>query len=363
MPRLVRIFAAPRPTAAALLATAALAAACPAPPAAPAPGLRETGLDALLAAARAQDVAALVEVSADWCPTCHQLAREVFEEAADRLPSDRFVAGSIDFDGDEGQAVSVRYRVMGLPTTLLLDPEGNELGRIEGYETVDQYVSELRRILDGEDLSADLLERFAAAPDDPALLVEVGHLRLARGEEEEGLRLLERARALDADNAAGAWADATRTLGRWFYRVRRDRDRALAYYREGADRTAGTDAAWSFHWWVALSLDALGRPDEALAGLDALIAARPDRAEPAALKAEYLLMTGGDAVVGLALAREATRLAPEDDWNHYLVAALAERLGDADAAVAAVRRALELAPDRAMYLHMLERLTRPTAAP
>ncbi|NMC69219.1 MAG: hypothetical protein GYA57_04005 [Myxococcales bacterium] len=363
MPDRRPVFLVRGPTAALLAAALLAAAGCPAPPAVPASDRPETALDALLSTARTQDVAALVQVEADWCPTCHQLAREVFEQAADRLPSDRFVAGSIDFDSDEGQAVSVRYRVMGLPTTLLLDPDGHELGRIEGFETVDGYLTELRRILDGEDLSAELLERLAASPDDPALLVEVGHLRLTRGAEEDGLRLLERARALDPENAAGAWADATRTLGRWFYRVRHDRERALAYYREGAERTAGTDAAWGFHWWVALSLQALGRPDEALAGLDGLIAAQPERAEPAALKAEYLLTTGGDAAAGLALAREAARLAPEDDWNHYLAAALAERLGDTDAAVSAIRRALELAPEKAIYLHMLERLTRSATAP
>ena len=352
------------PGPAALLAVALLSTAgCPAPPAEPSSVGPEVGLDTLLAVARSEDLPALVRVEAGWCPACHQLAREVFEQAADRLPADRFVAGSIDFDSDEGQAVAVRYRVLGLPTTLLLDPDGNELGRIEGYETADRYRADLRRILDGEDLSAGLLERLGAAPDDPALLVEVGHLRLARGAEEDGLRLLERARALDPENTAGAWADATRTLGRWFDRVRRDPERALAYYREGAERTAGTDAAWGFRWGVALSLRALGRSDEALAWLDALIDTHPQLAEPAALKAEYLWRTGGDAAAGLALARAATQLAPDDDWNHYLVAALAERLGDVDAAVAAIRRALELAPDKAIYRHLLERLTRSAAAP
>lgn len=346
-----------------LLAGLALTAACPSPPTEPSPGPSTGGLEGLLAAARAQDVVALVEVGADWCPTCHQLAREVWEEAADRLPSDRLVSGGVDFDSDEGQAVAVRYRVMGLPTTLVLDPDGGELGRIEGYETVDGFLSQLRQILDGEDLSAELLQRFAAAPDDPALLVEVGHLRLAQGQEDEGLRLLERARTLDPENAASAWSDATRTLGRWFYRVRHDYERALGYYREGAARTGGTDAGWGFQWWVALSLNQLGRPAEALAGLDALIAAEPDRAEPAALKAEYLLMTDGDAAAGLALAREAAQRAPDDDWNHYLVAQLAERQGDGAAAVEAARRAVELAPDKAIYAHLLERLTRPATAP
>lgn len=347
----------------ALVALPALAAGCRKAPDRTGWGWHPGGLDSLLAAARTQGLTALLEVGADWCPVCHQLEREVFERSADRLPTDRLVGGRIDFDTDEGQAIAARYRVLGLPTTLLLDPAGNELGRIEGYETVAGYVAALRRILGGDDLSAELLERFALAPDDAALLAQVGRLRLARGQEEEGLQLLERARARDPENTAGAWADATRTLGRWYYRVRHDHERALAYNREGAERTAGTDAAWGFHWWVALSRRALGRDDEAVAGLDALVAAEPKRAEPPALKAEYLLLTEGDAVAGLALAREAARRAPTDDWNHYLVAALAERLGDGAAAVAAARQAVALAPGKAIYEHLLERLTRPASAP
>jgi tetratricopeptide (TPR) repeat protein len=318
---------------------------------------QSAGLPETLAAARAQGASVLVEVYATWCPTCHQLEHDVFQASAGRLPADRLVGVRIDFDTPAGQEVATGYRVMGLPTTLVLDADGKELGRIEGYETVDGWVAALGKALAGHDESAEILARFARSPGDPELTAQAGAVELARGNEDEGLRLLEQARKLDPDATKDAYLDATRTLGRWFFRVRHQHERALAYFRDGAAKAGDTDAGWGFQYWTAMSLHALGRADEAQALLDRLIAAHAGRAEPVALKAEVLYMVGGDDDAALALAREAARIDPTDDWNHYLVAVLCERLGDRTAAATAARRAVELAPDKAIYLHLLERLS------
>jgi tetratricopeptide (TPR) repeat protein len=319
------------------------------------------GLEQLLAAARAQDAAALLEVYATWCPTCHQLEHEVFDENARRLPADRLVGGRIDFDSPAGQDLAVRYRVMGLPTTLLLDADGNEKGRILGYETVDAYLDGLSKAMAGADETATALAALAGSPDDPQANADAGAAHLARGEETEGLRLLERARELDATAKKEVYADATRTLGRYFFRIKHQYDRALAYFREGAAQAGDTEAAWGFHYWIAMSLRALGQPDIALAWLQQLVAEHPGVADPVSLEAEYLYMTGGKDADALALAQRAAQLKPTDDWSHYLVGVLAERSNDHALAVEAARRAVQLAPGKAIYEHLLERLTRPSS--
>jgi tetratricopeptide (TPR) repeat protein len=315
------------------------------------------GLAEVLAAARAQGATALVEINASWCPTCHQLEHDVFDTNAARLPADRLVGVRIDFDTPAGQEVATAYRVMGLPTTLLLDAEGKELGRIEGYETVDGWLASLDKALSRHDDSQEVLARFAAAPDDPALMAQAGAAWLARGEEEEGLRLLEAARTADPDGRQKGYEPATRTLGRWFYRVRHQYDRALAYFQEGAARAGDSDAGWGFQYWTAMTLHALGKGGEALALLDGLIAAHVGRAEPVSLKAEYLYMIGGDDALAFVQAKHAAELKPTDDWNHYLLAVISDRLGDREQALASTRRAVELSPGKAIYEHLLERLT------
>jgi tetratricopeptide (TPR) repeat protein len=314
------------------------------------------GLSDALTVARTEERAVLVAVEAAWCPTCHQLERDVFERSAGRLPADRLVGVKIDFDTPEGQAVVERYRVIGLPTTLLLEANGKERGRVEGYEDVDSYVAGVREALEGADRCAAALARLALAPDDPAGNAEAGAALLARGDEAEGLRLLERARTLDPDNGKKVFIEATRTIGRYYFRVKHQYDRALAHFQEGAARAGDTDAAWGFRYWTAMTLRAAGRADEASALLDRLVAENPGRPEPVAVQAEYLYMTGGDGATALRLARDAARLAPTDDWNHYLVAVLAERTGDRASALAEARRAVELAPGEAIYEHLLARL-------
>ncbi|MBI5501530.1 MAG: thioredoxin family protein [Deltaproteobacteria bacterium] len=320
------------------------------------------GLAEVLAAARAQGAMALVEVYASWCPTCHELEQEVFSDNAARVPADRIVGVRVDFDTPAGQEVATNYRVMGLPTSLVLDASGKEISRIEGYETVDGWLASLEQALAGKDDYAAVLARYEAKPDDAELAAEAGAVKLARGEEEEGIRILEEVRAKAGAPPKAVFA-ATRTLGRWFFRVRHQYDRALAYFQDGVARAGDDNAAWGFQWWTAMSLKELGRPDEALALFERLMGEHPGMAQPVGLMAEYLYTIGGDDVRAIELARRAAELGPTDDWNHYLVAVLAERMGDATAALDAVRRALELKPGEAIYAHLMERLQNPAPAP
>jgi tetratricopeptide (TPR) repeat protein len=238
----------------------------------------------------------------------------------------------------------------------VLDADGREISRIEGFETVDEWVAALERALAGEDDLAAVLARFEASPEDPTAAAAAGAAKLARGAEEEGIRLLESVRAIEGAPPEAVFA-ATRTLGRWFFRVRRQYDRALVYFRDGAARAGNDEAVWGFHYWTAMSLRALGRPEEALALLDRLIAEHPGKAQPAGLAADYLYMIGGNDPRALELARRATELDPSDGSNHYLAGVLAERTGDATAALASARRAVELEPSEAIHAHLLERLS------
>ena len=352
-----------RPVLLPLLASMAASLVACRKPESPQPWIWHPGTVAeALAAARAENRLVLVAVEATWCPSCRQLERNVFERAASRLPQDRLLGAKVDFDTPEGQAFVQRYRVVGLPTTVVLDPDGGEKGRVEGFDDdpehdgVGDYVAGIRRAMEGADDLAGLVRRQQAAPADPKIAAETGAAQLAHGNETEGIRLLELARTLDPKNEAGANVDATRILGRYEARVRRDFDRALAYFREGVAAAGDSPAAWGFRYWIAMVLEQAGRHDEAVAFLDALMVEYPEFAEPPALKAEFLYMNRLDNEEALGLATKAAEIEPTDDWNHYLVGVLAERVGRRTVALQAARRAVELAPGKAIYEELLERL-------
>jgi thiol:disulfide interchange protein len=104
-------------------------------------------LPAALERARSEGKPVLVNFYADWCVWCKRLeATTLRDSQVANLLSDRVVPVSLDVDGN-GKELSNQYRVDGLPTILVLDTDGREIGRIPGYmppsgflETVEGFL-------------------------------------------------------------------------------------------------------------------------------------------------------------------------------------------------------------------------------
>ncbi len=114
----------------------------------------------------------LLNVWATWCPTCRR-ELPTLDRLQKKLGGKDFevVALSIDRDGDEAIApffkevgiknllvyferrgtVLGKYVIVGLPTTLVIDREGREIGRMTGPADWDtpQVVALLRNIIGG----------------------------------------------------------------------------------------------------------------------------------------------------------------------------------------------------------------------
>ena len=73
----------------------------------------------------------MVYVHASWCGPCNQLETDALSSPlmSKRLES---VGGvMVDFDSPVGQRITSKYRVLSLPTVLVLDTSGVERGRVE----------------------------------------------------------------------------------------------------------------------------------------------------------------------------------------------------------------------------------------
>lgn len=107
----------------------------------------EQDLDDALERARAEDKAVLVNFYADWCVWCQRLDATTLRDAnVASLLSDRVVTVKLDVDGD-GEDVSAAYGVEALPTVLVLDAEGREIGRIPGYQPPAGFLEALEGFL------------------------------------------------------------------------------------------------------------------------------------------------------------------------------------------------------------------------
>ncbi len=106
----------------------------------------ERSWDAALERARREDKPVLVDFYADWCVWCRTLDTTTFRDEEVRAFLGREVIPvKLNVDA-EGASLARRWGVDGLPTILLLNPDGRELGRIPGYLPADRFLREVRRL-------------------------------------------------------------------------------------------------------------------------------------------------------------------------------------------------------------------------
>ena len=91
----------------------------------------------------------IVDFGAAWCGACNELKSRTFSDPTVRSEAARFVAINVDAtDDDDPQtnAVKDRYRVVGLPTVVLLDSRGDERARFVEFVPPDRFAAALRTV-------------------------------------------------------------------------------------------------------------------------------------------------------------------------------------------------------------------------
>jgi len=83
-----------------------------------------------LAESQASGKPILVDFTADWCPPCRVMEREVWPDERVRRALNEFtVPLQIDVDDEAASPLSDARRIRSIPTVLILDSQGNEVAR------------------------------------------------------------------------------------------------------------------------------------------------------------------------------------------------------------------------------------------
>ncbi len=176
---------------------------------------RQGDVEAAFAEAKASNKPLFLYWGAEWCPPCHQLKVTVFNKLAFIERSRLFVPIYLDGDTERGQKYAARFGVMGYPTIVVFNPDGQEITRIPGgldmeaYMTVlDLTLSDVRPVVDLVD-TAVTGESLASA--DCQLLAYYSW-----GEDNEGILDQYQARALFPILRAACPAELTAERSRLF---------------------------------------------------------------------------------------------------------------------------------------------------
>jgi thiol:disulfide interchange protein DsbD len=97
--------------------------------------------------ARSEDKLVLASFEAEWCVWCRRLETTTYRDAkVASLLDAEVVPVALDVDRN-GRELSDTYGVDGLPTVVVFDADGDELGRIDGYMPPDSFLERLETIL------------------------------------------------------------------------------------------------------------------------------------------------------------------------------------------------------------------------
>ena len=174
-----------------LLLALALAAARPSP-ASPAGALWSQELPPALAAAKGKKSLVLVDFYAPWCYSCYYMDENVMNQPALRALAPRLELVKMDVDSPEGARLKREWKVRFLPSYVIVDPDGLEVGRIMGEQTRSDFFSRLTEVLDRHSTLEDLKARLAASPPSQSgpAAAEILRAYVQRGAYEEGLAWL-----------------------------------------------------------------------------------------------------------------------------------------------------------------------------
>lgn len=105
---------------------------------------------------------------AEWCPPCHAIAATVFSKPEFIERSKLFVPVYLDGDLPNAQAAGERFGVLGYPTMIVFDAEGNELTRIRGGIDIEAYAGILDLTLNASSPATAVVTRVMGGDGDLA---------------------------------------------------------------------------------------------------------------------------------------------------------------------------------------------------
>lgn len=140
-------------------------------------------------------------------------------------PDPRVVVLSKDFifvkvNVKEDTLYKKKYGVMATPTIILANADGSEVDRFIGFQTPEQYVTQVKDIKKGKNTLADLETRTAKNPKDVVLLFKLADKYQGRGNNEKAAEMFTKVVTLDPENKSLKADSAAFNLAYMKYRAK-----------------------------------------------------------------------------------------------------------------------------------------------
>ncbi len=129
----------------------------------------------------------LVDFSARWCPSCVRLEGEIFTLPEFKKLTENYVKVKIDTDRFENTVVAEKFKIVGIPTLLVINSNQQEIDRILDYQPMTQIRDFLAAIKEDSTPIAELMQKSSTAGE--ATLLTLGRRLLASGRTQDSVDL------------------------------------------------------------------------------------------------------------------------------------------------------------------------------
>lgn len=83
-----------------------------------------------------------VDAYTSWCGWCKRMDKTTFQdEMTAKFFNENFVNLKMNMEKGKGPALARKLKIRGYPTFVILDKDGNLVGKAVGYQTTDQLIA------------------------------------------------------------------------------------------------------------------------------------------------------------------------------------------------------------------------------
>lgn len=121
----------------------------------------------------------LVDFSARWCPSCVRLETEIFETPEFKQMTANLIKVKVDTDRFENSVIGEKFKIVGIPTLLVINSNQQEIDRILDYQPMNQLRDFFSLLKTNPTPIHELMSQSSSK--DQKLLLTLGQRLLASG--------------------------------------------------------------------------------------------------------------------------------------------------------------------------------------
>lgn len=262
-----------------------------------------------------------------------------------------FINLKFNSDSSKYDEIFKKYNIYGLPTTIILSPEGEEIDRIIGFSGKEEFVKTIKEYVAGKNTLAACLEKQKSNPGNVENIYKIAYKYSDRQANEEAIKYFIKVLELDKENKSGYTEDSKFNIASFKTKMLKDEKPLTEYIEKSANKE-----------FIEKAYNKLIRYTKKEKNQERVLALYEEALEKFSddtgfmnSYAWYIFKTkiADKYERGIEVAQKAVTLKPDDDGIWDTLAQLYFINGNNAEAIKAMQNAVELAPKTDSYKKLL----------